>query len=223
MYAIRSYYVMIDHWEKKQVYSPYGMVQIETCKFEEDNCPFPGYCNICKDFDQKLGSEHYSCHTKADFSDLQLPQSDEEYQALRADIDQIKELFKNPLNDNFISGIHNYCDGRCQKCGFTDRCSSYVINKELDLLDGADKKSSEQKIMGLMMATSEIVQEEMQKRGIELDAAIEDISEQHYLPKSKQFVQLYAESYAQKLKHWLESVITSYSIHYTKLYEFSEC
>jgi hypothetical protein len=34
--------------------------------------------------------------------------------------------------NNFIEGIHNYCDRWCERCTFTARCSSYAIEKRLE-------------------------------------------------------------------------------------------
>jgi hypothetical protein len=39
----------------------------------------------------------------------------------------------DPLdNPQFISGIHNYCDRWCERCGFTSRCSSYAMEKAFE-------------------------------------------------------------------------------------------
>jgi hypothetical protein len=34
--------------------------------------------------------------------------------------------------NNFIDGIHNYCDRWCERCALTLRCSSYAIEKKLE-------------------------------------------------------------------------------------------
>jgi hypothetical protein len=34
--------------------------------------------------------------------------------------------------NNFIEGIHNYCDRWCERCTFTSRCSSYALEKKLE-------------------------------------------------------------------------------------------
>ena len=35
-------------WNSKQVYVGMGVNYIDVCEFEESNCPFPNYCNMCE-------------------------------------------------------------------------------------------------------------------------------------------------------------------------------
>ncbi len=39
----------------------------------------------------------------------------------------------------YISGIFNYCDGWCERCTFTSKCSSYAIRLEEEKMDGTDE------------------------------------------------------------------------------------
>ncbi len=43
-----------NFWSEEHVALSFGIDQIELCDFEEDNCPFPGYCNTCKEIKEQL-------------------------------------------------------------------------------------------------------------------------------------------------------------------------
>jgi hypothetical protein len=38
-----------DFWVEEHVLLSFGENHIEFCDYNEENCPFPGYCNICKE------------------------------------------------------------------------------------------------------------------------------------------------------------------------------
>jgi hypothetical protein len=50
-------------WDREEVAISFGENHIEFCSYEEENCPFPGYCTTCKDiaeqmdFDNKIQSQ----------------------------------------------------------------------------------------------------------------------------------------------------------------------
>ena len=50
-----------DFWNEEHVPLSFGQSHIEFCGYEEENCPFPGYCDTCKEiaeqmkFDEKSG------------------------------------------------------------------------------------------------------------------------------------------------------------------------
>lgn len=43
---------------------------------------------------------------------------------------------KPDRDEQFISGIHNYCDRWCERCAFTARCQSYAMEREQDERSG---------------------------------------------------------------------------------------
>lgn len=199
-----KYKFIIDHWNSKQKYSSAAMVQIETCRFEENKCPFPNFCSICEDFKNKDDDHHPLSIGQIDFDNL-IPAKDEK--RIRVEVDKFKELIRKPTHENFITGIHNYCDGRCHSCPFTDRCSSYAINKELDeaTLSTEDQPSDDQ-LLVILKATSEIIEEELNKRGIDANETLNELtSEELCQLQEKHPITMQAESYAEKVKRWLES------------------
>ncbi len=203
-----KYQFIIDHWNSEHIYCKQATVQIETCKFDESNCPFPGHCNVCESFKCENDASYPLDKGLIDFNSLIPNISEEQEKQIREDVDKFKMLMKQPLNENYISGIHNYCDGRCKKCQFTNKCSSFSLNQELDKLiqkSEQGKKAVNNQLMVMLQASSEIIEEELIKRGIKIDEALEDITELKSLQISKHGVEKLAESYAEKVKRWLES------------------
>ena len=199
-----KYKFIIDHWNSQQKYSASAMVQIETCRFEENKCPFPGLCSICEDFKNKDDDHHLLSIGQMDFDNL-IPAKDEE--RIRSEVDKFKELIRKPTHENFITGIHNYCDGRCNSCPFTDRCSSYAINKELDEATlSTDDQPSDDQLLVILKATSEIIEEELHKRGMDANETLNELTDEELCRlQEKHPLTMQAESYAEKVKRWLES------------------
>jgi len=68
-----------DFWKQKHVALSFGENHIEFCNYEEDNCPFPGYCNICKETEAQMKyDESFSgqCDIDIHIEDL-LPKKDD--------------------------------------------------------------------------------------------------------------------------------------------------
>jgi len=199
-----KYTFIIDHWDSQQKYSSSAMVQIETCRFEDNKCPFPDFCSICEEFKDKDDNHHPLSVGQIDFDNL-IPAKDEK--RIRVEVDKFKELIRKPTHENFITGIHNYCDGRCNNCSFTDRCSSYSINKELDEATfSTDNEPSDDQLLVILKATSEIIEEELQKRGMDASETLNELTNEELCQlQEKHPLTMHAESYAEKVKRWLES------------------
>jgi len=199
-----KYKFIIDHWDSAQKQSSSAMVQIETCRFDEKKCPFPSFCTICEDFKDKEDDHHPLSLGQIDFENL-IPAKDEA--RIRSEVDKFKELIRQPKQNKYITGIHNYCDGRCNRCAFTDQCSSYAINKELDEVTfSTDDEPSDDHLLVILKATSEIIEEELHKRGMNPQETLNEISSEDlcHLQEKHPFT-LQAESYAEKVKRWLSS------------------
>jgi hypothetical protein len=46
-----------EFWNEKQVALSFGENHIEFCEYEEENCPFPGYCSTCREIEAQLKSD----------------------------------------------------------------------------------------------------------------------------------------------------------------------
>ena len=203
-----KYRFIVDQWNSKHIHCKQAVVQIETCKFDENNCPFPGHCKVCESFKSEYDTSHPLSKGLVDFNNLMPDFSVEEEGHFRQNVDKFKTLMKSSHNENYISGIHNYCDGRCKKCHFTNQCSSYALNIELDKQakkSGQDEEMNYNHLSVILQASTEIIEEELRRHNIE----IEDISNDDTAIENQQTVkhslEKQAESYAQKVKRWLES------------------
>ncbi|MBK3516423.1 hypothetical protein [Carboxylicivirga marina] len=200
-----KYQFIIDHWDSEHVHCEQSMVQIETCKFDENDCPFPGHCNVCHSFKCDNDSSHHLDKGLIDFSNLLPDFTEEDDETLRDDIDKFKKLIKEPKNTHHIAGIHNYCDGRCKRCEFTDKCSSFSLNSELESFNKTEAPQDDKQIKVILKATTELIEEELSKKGIAMDDALSEIENEEPEQKVKHSLEKQAESYAEKVKRWLES------------------
>ncbi|MBS2100363.1 hypothetical protein [Carboxylicivirga linearis] len=192
-------------WDTKHVFCKQGIVQIETCKFDDKNCPFPAHCSICNKL--KDNTDHALCKGKVDFDSLTPDFESETTPEMRKNIDKFKELMRTSNSSEYITGIHNYCDGRCNKCDFTKRCSSYALNEEMNnVTNNDDNESSDDNLMIILKATTEFIEEELEKRGIDAQETINELSNTDNVVNDKKHpLEIKAESYAEKVKRWLDS------------------
>jgi len=200
-----KYGFITGKWDTKHVFCKQGIVQIETCKFDDENCPFPAHCSICNKL--KEDTDHALCKGQVDFDSLTPDFESETTPEMRKNIDKFKELMRTSNSSEYISGIHNYCDGRCNKCDFTKQCSSFALNEEMNnVTNNDDKESSDDNLMIILKATTEFIEEELEKRGIDAQETINELSNTDNVePDTKHPLEIKAESYAEKVKRWLDS------------------
>lgn len=200
-----KYGFITGKWDTKHVFCKQGIVQIETCKFDDENCPFPSHCSICNKL--KEDTDHVLCKGKVDFDSLTPDFESETTPEMRKNIDRFKELMRTSNSSEFISGIHNYCDGRCNKCDFTKRCSSFALNEQMNnVTNSNDNASSDDNLMIILKATTEFIEEELEKRGIDAQETINELSNTDNVVNDKKHpLEIKAESYADKVKRWLDS------------------
>jgi hypothetical protein len=83
------------------------------------------------------------------------------------DAPEFDHLVARALDPRLVPGIYNYCDGRCPRCRFTDRCLTYLDNQELKAVDGGSLPDT----MGVSVRlTLELVGAIAQRQGLDLDA-----------------------------------------------------
>jgi gas vesicle protein len=122
---------------------------------------------------------------------------------------QLKELADDP---NFISGIYNYCDRWCERCGFTARCRLYATEQadpdanDPELRDITNEKFW-QKLRDIFRDTAEMITEWAAEEGIDLDSI--DVTEEmaahdRAIAKASQDqMSEAATEYAEAVQHWL--------------------
>jgi len=120
-----------------------------------------------------------------------------------------KRLRKAARNPDFISGIYNYCDRWCEKCGFTSRCMVYAMEQESreTEADAGGKDNYWDDVQDNLHAAVDLLRDMATERGIDLeaeDSSAEVIehdrqrSEEHPLAKC-------AEDYAIKMDAWFKT------------------
>ena len=83
-----------------------------------------------------------------------------------AEFDRLVARARNP---RLIPGIYNYCDGRCPKCPFTQRCLTFLDTEELKA-SGDDSRSWPDVVGDSLQRTLEMLAEAARRDGIDLDA-----------------------------------------------------
>jgi len=72
------YPFILKIWNKKRVPLSFGDDHIEFCDMNEEECPFPGYCNTCKEVAAQMKFDEESGHPAYDFlQEDELPYSED--------------------------------------------------------------------------------------------------------------------------------------------------
>ena len=89
-----------------------------------------------------------------------------------AEFDRLVSRARDP---RLISGVYNYCDGRCQRCPFTQRCLAYLDSQEAKAARSGEGSVGEvlNDSLGRML---ELLKEAARREGIDLDRSDEDES-----------------------------------------------
>lgn len=92
--------------------------------------------------------------------------------------DELRELAGN---ENFISGIYNYCDRWCERCPFTSRCFLYATEKaDPDLADPEARDITSEKfwrhLESIFRSTAELIAEWAAETGVDLKSI--DVSQE---------------------------------------------
>jgi hypothetical protein len=92
---------------------------------------------------------------------------------------EFDRLIARASSPHLIAGIYNYCDGRCPRCAFTDRCLTYLDNQELTAVHG--DASPPETVEASLQRTLEMIAEIARREGLDLvdpvDGAIPQPSE----------------------------------------------
>jgi len=121
------------------------------------------------------------------------------------------ELLELAGNENFISGIYNYCDRWCERCSFTSRCFLYATEQaDADLDDPEVRDIANEKFWGklqsIFRSTADLIEEWAAENGVDLksidvsaemdehDRALEE-AEQNELAQT-------AHAYAMSVEEW---------------------
>ncbi|KPK87348.1 MAG: hypothetical protein AMS27_02605 [Bacteroides sp. SM23_62_1] len=178
------YRLLRDNWDIDQVCLSTGAIGVEFCDYDDENCPLPEYCNDCElwkaEYDEVNDSQKEK-KERAKSVEAVGRNADPDF---RRKVDKAKELMSRmPVREEYISGIYNYCDRWCEKCGFTKRCLNWAMGREMgdesEEMDIHNKAFWEQ-LSVIFQATFEFLSEKAEEMGIELDAEpeVEDAEEE---------------------------------------------
>jgi len=95
---------------------------------------------------------------------------------VRMDAAEFDRLVARVSDPRLISDIYNYCDGRCRRCPFTQRCLIYLDSQELDAVN-LDKQSLAATIGASLRQTLSMLSEAARREGVEIDAPADDATE----------------------------------------------
>ena len=90
-----------------------------------------------------------------------------------AEFDRLVARARNP---RLIPGIYNYCDGRCPRCPFTQRCLTYLDNEELKDSSGDDRSLADT-VGESLQRTLEMLAEVARREGVDLKPVDGDATE----------------------------------------------
>ncbi|MCD6112522.1 MAG: hypothetical protein J7J86_04545 [Bacteroidales bacterium] len=170
------YKALVNKFDEPVKWISEGCCHIEFCDYDEDNCPFPGYCNLCKEFQDEDRTKN-KVNNNINPEDI-LPSKEEiEKFIFNQKKENIKNIIKeHKISENNIPGIFNYCDRWCERCPFTSRCTNYSLGKELNF-ENKDLSNKEfwENMSALFAANYEIISEIIQENEIELNDEIDDI------------------------------------------------
>src|SRR5258708_35838694 len=88
---------------------------------------------------------------------------------------EFDRLIARAENPRLIPGIYNYCDGRCPRCPFTDRCLTYLDDQEMRPTDGSARdRSLTERFGASLRRTLAPLAEIGRRKGIDLGALCGD-------------------------------------------------
>ncbi len=124
--------------------------------------------------------------------------------------DRIKELVES---DQYISGIHNYCDRWCERCPFTSRCMNFAIGEEqTDDPEARDINSEAfwEQLGETLEATMEMLQEAVAREDVDwediaLDASPEEAERKDEIAKDRPCARA-AKKYSEMVESLFEKI-----------------
>src|SRR3954467_10313738 len=92
-----------------------------------------------------------------------------------AEFDRLVARARDP---RLIPGIYNYCDGRCPRCPFTDRCLTYLDDQEVAGAGAPPAEGSRAERVGTSLGrTLDLLAEIGRRKGIDLATLAGDDTE----------------------------------------------
>jgi hypothetical protein len=116
-----------------------------------------------------------------------------------------KELLERAKDPNLISGIYNYCDRWCERCPFTARCLTYVMEEEQNRkADGAGEDSEQfwNQVQDSFDIALSLLSDMAEEYGIDLDAVT--IEEDEPPDNRAHILSAMAGQYIKTVREWFD-------------------
>ena len=91
----------------------------------------------------------------------------------RMDPVEFDRLVARARDPKLIPGIYNYCDGRCPRCAFTQRCLTYLDAQELKA-SGDGEQSLADTVGSSLRRTLEMLAEVARREGLDMESTTEE-------------------------------------------------
>ncbi len=88
-----------------------------------------------------------------------------------------EELKRLAADDNYISGIYNYCDRWCERCPFTARCMNYAMGQQHfpdEVSRDIENEAFWESMESMFSATIDLLREMAEEQGIDLDSVSDE-------------------------------------------------
>ena len=87
---------------------------------------------------------------------------------------EFERLVARAADPNLIPGIYNYCDGRCPRCPFNERCLSFLETRDLEARQGpvTNDEALAEALERSIQRTIEFLKKAAEREGFDLSAAL---------------------------------------------------
>lgn len=211
-----KYKLLYDKMESKQPKTNYGRIGIEFCYYNEDECPIPGECDFCQ---QPI--ESFDKEDNIDISDW-LPDGVKKEQVNNLNEEYVRETARSfvPSKKN-IEGIFNYCDRWCERCLFTEKCTSFEMEKEMGMHENQSVEDALKYVSIMFEETGRRIEEDMERFGIDI-SDLPEINDEELKENEEHPIEKLSVEYMKSVSDWLDSNNDLISEHRSHLWNVSQ-
>ncbi len=196
------YHLLRENWESPQIFLSHGENHIEFCDYNWEKCPFPKYCQVCKEFH----NEHEISLNDHNIENI-LPTQEEIHEFVRSERKKnIEQIITSMSEKDYLEGVFNYCDRWCERCSFTDKCFLYA-QEELLFPDGADSDIRDddfwETIADIQDVTFSLIEKEANQLGNTMEFEEESPQEPDYNSQQIELINL-SKQYSESIPRWFE-------------------
>ena len=217
-----KYKLLLKVLKTNQPKVSFGIIGLEFCHYNEENCPVPGECNQCRNFQLEMeNTPKFEMDKDWKASDLLPTKEEVERFVARQKTEQIRNVLQNfkPSEKN-IEGIFNHCDRWCDRCKFTDRCTSFEMEKEMGIHENGNRDDVINYVEIVFEEAGKMLTNKMSEYGVDINGFpdIEDV----LLDGERSPLVALAEEYMIEMNDWFETHKDRISDFASKLWNVSQ-